>query len=303
MTIPFFFLPVDKSPGMTSHDVVALVRKGIGQHFPKGTRVGHMGTLDPFATGLLILGVGKATRFSDEVHLLKKTYEACLVLGTETDTLDRDGKVIQNKNVPTFSNTDLDQCASLFLGEINQVPPAFSAKKINGVRSYSLARNNQIVELKPCSVHIYDLTVTLINEKTVFIRVTCSSGTYIRSLGRDLAAELGTCGFLSSLRRVSNGGYCVENALAITNRPLSFDEIEAHALSVSSLLPHFPDIILPPQILPDLLQGRPASVIGLPAGPFIGVIKQGENTVAIFKCEYDLEQGILFPKMQCYSQP
>lgn len=302
--LPFFFLPVDKPAGMTSHDVVARVRGAVRRRFPKGTKVGHSGTLDPFATGLLILGVGKATRFSDEVHLLPKTYEAELVLGSETDTLDCDGRVCVNKPVPFFDDIKLEDISKTFLGLIKQVPPSYSSKKVDGVRSYVLAREQRSVELQACDVVIHELKLSKLADDRIFLRVSCSTGTYVRSLGRDIASALGSVGHLDALRRTQIGSVNQELAYKMTiQEPVDPDILETFSMSVSNLLPSIPEMELPATTLDPLLNGRQVPVGEPYPHQFLGKIQGVGRVAAIFRCQYDPDSQCVVPKMLCYRCP
>ena len=301
MKIPFNFLPIDKIPGMTSHDVVAKVRRALRDVVPRGTRVGHTGTLDPFASGLLIVAIGKATRFSDDVHRYPKTYEAELTLGTETTTLDPEGEISGSRPVPSLSQMDLDRCCTQFTGVQEQLPPSYSAKLVDGIRSYELARKNRAVDLKPCSIEISAIDLKIIDSKSLFCRVTCSTGTYIRSLGRDIARELGTVGHVSKLRRTSVGPIKVEQALGAYDTELDPVVIDRYVIPVSEVLPEYPEVELPIRFREPLLQGRQIEDIDLPHERFLGVIREGTEVSTIFKCEYQARTRQLRTKMLCFK--
>jgi tRNA pseudouridine55 synthase len=304
VTVPFFFLPVDKPVGWTSHDAVARVRKLCRDVFPKKTKVGHTGTLDPFASGLLLLAIGKATRFSDDIHSLPKKYLATMTLGAQTDTLDIDGKVTQEKDIPEFTQQDLKKLELVFSGDLQQIPPQFSAKKVDGIRSYTLARRGEDVPLKPKLITIHNLALRKLDDKHIQIEVNCSTGTYIRSLARDLAAHLGTLGYLKELRRISLGSVQVDQAFSLNpSSEESSPPFTSAALPVSTILPSWPELHLPPDYLPDLIQGRTIhSPHPLPAR-FLGIIEQEGSVSAIFKCIYDPFLQLVQPKMLCYRRP
>ena len=184
---------VDKPSGVTSHDVVSMLRKRLGER-----RIGHAGTLDPSATGVLIIGVGKATRLMRFATASNKTYEAEIVFGAETDTLDADGKVVLRHEM-SFSDNDLLSASAKFLGEIEQIPPMVSALKVSGRRLHELAREGIEIEREARKVRIdrFDLAPTE-NPLVWKALVVCGPGTYVRSLGADLGKALGggalTCG-------------------------------------------------------------------------------------------------------------
>lgn len=175
-------------------------------------RVGHSGTLDPFATGLLILAVGKATKQISEITNLDKTYETTIKLGYTTDTLDPESEeVLVSQRKPTHS--EIEKVLTEFIGEQQQVPPKFSAIKVNGRRAYNLARAGKSVDLEPRNVVIHSIKLREFNYPDVRLRTNVSKGTYIRSMARDIGEKLGTGGYLSSLRRVSIGRFKVKGAL------------------------------------------------------------------------------------------
>ncbi len=200
------FLLIDKPSGPTSHDIVDQVRRAL-----KTRRVGHSGTLDPFASGLLILAVGKATKEISKFVGLDKTYEATIRLGATSDTMDRTGQVsvvrCQMSDV-----TEVKKVLKNFTGEIEQVPPMYSAKKVGGWKLYELARKGQTVERKPVKVTIHELELLSYEWPLVKIRTRVSSGTYIRALAHDIGAALGCGAYLEGLRRMRIGTYKVEDA-------------------------------------------------------------------------------------------
>ena len=206
------FLLVDKPEGWTSHDVVARVRRLAGIK-----KVGHAGTLDPMATGLLVLGMGRATRLLRFVQGQRKVYEATMVMGVATDTLDADGAVLEREPMEV-DEADLAGVITRFIGTIAQVPPMVSAIKVGGRRLYDVAREGGEVEREARSVVIHSIEVLEFAPgpyPEAVIRVECGSGTYIRTLADDLAGALGGRAHLSALRRHSNGSLTVEDAHTI----------------------------------------------------------------------------------------
>ncbi|TKK81229.1 tRNA pseudouridine(55) synthase TruB [Herbidospora galbida] len=210
---PSGIIIVDKPSGWTSHDVVGKMR-GIA-----GTRkVGHAGTLDPMATGVLVVGVEKATRLLGHLALTEKVYEATMRLGVSTNTDDAEGEETGRASASHVTADDVRKGVEALTGLIMQVPPQVSAIKVNGERAYKLARQGEEVALqaRPITVHSFEVTsVTLGEHVDVEAVITCSSGTYIRSLARDLGAGLGVGGHLTALRRTRVGPYRVEDALSI----------------------------------------------------------------------------------------
>ena len=205
------FLLVDKDRGWTSHDVVAKVRSLIGG------KVGHAGTLDPMATGLLVLGLGRYTRLLRYAQGLPKEYRATALFGVATDSLDADGAETDRAPLPV-TREELETAAERFRGPILQVPPMVSARKVEGKRLYEIARAGDFVEREARPVEIYDLTITDLapsDYPEVSFDVVCSTGTYVRTLGDDLARSLGGRAHLTALRRVRNGSIDVADAVRI----------------------------------------------------------------------------------------
>lgn len=202
-------LPVDKPAGWTSFDVVAKLRSGL-----RWRKVGHAGTLDPMATGLLIVLFGECTSSSDEFMDLGKQYRGVVKLGVTTSTDDLDGDITSERPV-NWDEVLVRNIVSSFRGEILQRPPAISAIKVNGERSYKIARSGKELSLEPRPVKIHEITVVELSCPFVTIEVTCGKGTYIRSIARDIGELLGCGGSLAKLRRTSIGDYQVEDAWRI----------------------------------------------------------------------------------------
>jgi len=202
---------VDKPAEWTSHDVVARMRRLAGTR-----KVGHAGTLDPMATGVLVVGVGKATRLLGHLALTEKTYRATIRLGQSTDTDDAEGEITATASAAGVTDADLRAAIETLTGEIMQVPPQVSAIKVNGRRAYRMARKGEDVELAARPVTVREFTVEDVRREGELVDVdavvTCSSGTYIRALARDLGAALGTGGHLTALRRTRVGPYGLERA-------------------------------------------------------------------------------------------
>lgn len=206
-------LLVDKPEGPTSHDVVQVARRVLGVK-----RIGHTGTLDPFASGLLLLCVGRSTRLAEYFHVLPKTYLATAVLGIETDTEDRTGATTgTSEGWRSVTREGIESAANRFRGGYEQMPPAFSAKKVAGRRSYEAARAGESVELAARSVSIHSLEVGDVRLPEVEFVAHVSTGTYVRSLARDLGRELGCGAHLNSLRRLSIGPFRVSDAVDLAS--------------------------------------------------------------------------------------
>ena len=201
---------INKPAGWTSFDVVKKVRGII-----KEKKVGHAGTLDPFADGVLVLGTGPDTKKLTDITMASKTYRAELTLGKSTDTQDRDGKISKEAVVPGLTRQTINAVLASFDGIQEQIPPMYSAKQVNGQRLYKLARRNKTVERVPVKITIYQISLMDYNEPVITFEVTCSKGTYVRVLGADIAVKLGTVGHLTALTRTSVGSYHIIDAMTI----------------------------------------------------------------------------------------
>ena len=207
---------IDKPTGMTSFGVVARLRRKISEQVGHKVKVGHTGTLDPFATGLMILLVGKATKRSDEFLKLDKWYEATICLGKVSSTGDTEGELTDvSADIPT--KEQICQTITQFIGEIKQIPPAFSAIKIDGQRAYKLARQGKTVDMPSRSVQVYELELVDYNYPILKIKTHVSSGTYIRTLAEDIGKSLGTGAYCQELRRTKIAEYDVDDAKALAD--------------------------------------------------------------------------------------
>lgn len=202
-------LILDKPRGASSHDLVNAVRRMTGEK-----RVGHAGTLDPMATGVLVLCLGRAVRLSEYLIDHDKRYRALVQLGVETDTYDATGQILSSQDVD-LAPVQVESALRSFVGKIEQIPPAHSAVQKNGVRAYKLARQGVAVELEPRPVEIYSIVVRSIEKAQVEFDVHCSKGTYIRSLAHDLGAKLGTGAHLAALRRLASGVFTLEQSVTL----------------------------------------------------------------------------------------
>ncbi len=230
---------IDKPEGWTSHDVVAKLR-GI----MKIKKVGHTGTLDPMATGLLPVCFGKATRVASFLSDTDKTYEAALRLGEETDTQDATGKVLRVREVPAGIEGQVAEVVASFVGSYSQVPPMYSAIKVKGVPLYKVARAGQVIDREPREVEIRTIQLHRIEGQTVYFSVTCSKGTYVRTLCADIGERLGVCGHLMALRRVRCGDLGIEDALTVEQFCEQYAQgtWEASARSISEALCRLPAV-------------------------------------------------------------
>jgi tRNA pseudouridine55 synthase len=203
-------LLVNKPADITSHDVVVEIRKLF--HTKK---VGHAGTLDPFATGLLLLCLDEATRIVEYLVNRDKEYVAVMKLGESTDTQDCTGHVLEKREIPSFSEDEISKTFAQFVGELSQVPPMFSARKVRGKRLYELARRGEVIERAAQNVRIYELEIFDITLPYIRFRVVCSKGTYIRTLAHDIGKSLGCCAHLSVLERTRIGQFSLKDAVSL----------------------------------------------------------------------------------------
>lgn len=204
---------IDKKKGSTSHDIVYQLKKIFGE------KVGHTGTLDPMATGVLPLLIGKGTQCSKYLINHDKTYKATIQLGEKTDTADSEGKVIEEKNVDleVFNEEKIKQVLESFKGKQKQIPPIYSAIKVNGRKLYEYARKGQSVEIRPREIEIYNIKLLELDKenKRIQFQVQCSKGTYIRTLCEDIATKLNTVGYMKELQRTQVGEFLIENSITI----------------------------------------------------------------------------------------
>jgi tRNA pseudouridine55 synthase len=207
---PGGLLLVDKPAGITSHDVVSIVRRATGER-----RVGHTGTLDPFATGLLVVLVGRGTRLIPYVDGEPKVYDATIRLGVETDTDDSTGSSIREASLP--SDDAITTAIGRLTGTIDQIPPAYSAKQVGGRRAYAAARRGSPLELQPARVTVHEWTLLGRDADELRVRIACGSGTYIRALARDLGRLAGSAAHLSALRRIRGGPFDVSDAATVAD--------------------------------------------------------------------------------------
>ena len=246
-------LVVDKPERMTSHDVVNRVRRLAGTR-----RVGHLGTLDPMATGVLPLLIGRATRLAQFFSTGEKKYDARIRFGWATDTYDGEGKQISEPLTPRFTRDQLEAALAPFRGAFLQTPPPFSAKKIAGTPAYRLARKQIAVELRPVEVHVFALDLLEFSGDTARVCVHCSAGTYLRSIAHDVGQKLGCGAFLESLRRTSSGEFTEDQArtlehLASLRETGAFDQA---IIPASHLLPNFPNATVDALTVAQIRQGK-----------------------------------------------
>jgi tRNA pseudouridine55 synthase len=265
------WLNINKEPNMTSFDVIREVRKKF-----KIKKVGHAGTLDPFATGVLPIAIGNATKLIEYLVAKDKTYVFTVEFGKTTDTLDIDGKITDSiEKVPTH-----EECRSVinnFLGVLTQIPPKYSAIKINGQRAYNLARNNQEFEIKPRNVFIHSLELLDFDEEKshATYRVKCSKGTYIRSLARDIAESMQTLGFVIRLIREEVGSFLIGNSIKLNE--LSSDKV----LSIEDVLDDIPVVDIDRANASKVSNGQNVKIFGDDESYDLVFIKNNNELISI----------------------
>ncbi len=242
---------INKTKGYTSHDIVAKVKKITGK------KVGHTGTLDPLATGVLPLLIGKGTSCSKYLINHNKTYKVLLKLGIKKSTGDEEGKIIEQETIDDnlLEEQKVKIVLESFLGEQEQIPPIYSAIKVNGKKLYEYARKGQEVEIKPRKINIYDIQLLKIDKenKEIQFEVSCSKGTYIRSLCEDIAKKIGTVGYMKELQRTKVGNFEIEQSITIEN--LNKETIENHIITIENLFKNLENIELNEKKLQLFLNG------------------------------------------------
>lgn len=273
-------LLVDKPSGPTSHDIVSAVRRLSGTR-----RVGHTGTLDPLATGLLAICIGRATRLAEYLSGQRKSYETTVRLGQETTTYDSEGEIVSERPV-TVSEGEIAAALGVFRGTISQVPPLYSAIKIDGKPLYRHAREGNEVERPARTVTIHELDLVRWRAPLLEMQIVCSSGTYVRSLAHDLGRALDCGGHVKALRRTAIGSFVVEEAVSL--EALDEEKLTKQLLPAEAAVRHLPSLALSSDDAADLYYGRaiprradqpPASLASAfdSAGQFVGLVKSGEE--------------------------
>jgi tRNA pseudouridine55 synthase len=288
-------LVIDKPEGWTSHDVVAKCRKIL-----KTRRIGHTGTLDPFATGVLVLLVGKATRLAQFLSKNEKEYIAEVSFGFETETGDKTGKIKENTRCTDFriKKERIRETLNAFLGEIEQIPPMFSAKKVQGKKLYEFARKQIEIERKPVKIKIYGIDLLKIEEKSITLRIVCSSGTYVRTFAEDIGKKLGVGAHLSALRRMRVGKFDLSKAVT----PEKLEEICRQSKLNDFLFPmneiplEFPKLILDKSNVDRVKNGASLRIEthkNSADGDMVCLLDVQKNLVAIGK----ISHGLIQPKV------
>jgi len=259
---------VDKPAGWTSHDVVAKMRRIVGER-----SIGHLGTLDPLATGVLPLVLGRMTRLCQFYGASEKAYEGAIRLGVATDTYDADGEPVGEPQPVQVTLQDVIQAAAPFVGSIQQVPPPFSAKKIHGVPAYKLARRKKEVELQPVMVEVKDFAVLGMQGNLVEFRCQVSSGTYVRSLAHELGQKLGTGAHLASLRRTAVAEFTVEQSHTLEQIAEAVGQRTLEQLLVHPrrILPEIPAVTATDEDIAKIRHGRAVNLPELSRSPWVKV--------------------------------
>jgi tRNA pseudouridine55 synthase len=246
----FGVLNVHKPAGLTSRAVVDRVERLI-----RPVRAGHAGTLDPLATGVLVICVGQATRLIQYVQRMPKTYHATFLLGHRSETDDVEGEVVPVDDAPTPTRESVDNVLNQFIGEIQQRPPAHSAVKLAGRRAYKLARRGVAVEIAPRTITIHSIAVRRYQYPELELDIECGSGTYVRSLGRDLGAALGTAAVMSALERTAIGRFRIQDAIALDD--LTAETLSQHLQPALTIVDDLPRVALSKAQLLEIRNGRP----------------------------------------------
>lgn len=233
-------LVIDKPEGVTSHDVVNSVRRIAGTR-----KVGHAGTLDPFATGVLIVGINQGTKLLPFLQIDEKEYEATVRLGVETDTLDRDGRILRETQCPSIGYEEMEKTLASFVGRQSQTPPIYSAIKKEGVPLYKLARKGIEVTVLPREIEVYGIALRTLDIPQVSFTVRCSSGTYVRSLARDIGIKVGCGGHLWSLRRTRSGRFGADKAIPLSMLKEMGDKWADRAIALKDAL-SLPEVMVDP---------------------------------------------------------
>jgi tRNA pseudouridine55 synthase len=272
---------VDKPEGMTSHDVVNRLRRLSGTR-----KIGHLGTLDPMATGVLPLLIDRATRLAQFFSTGEKKYDALIRFGWSTDTYDREGTPASEPVAPTFSRKELEAALEPLRGTFMQTPPPFSAKKIAGTPAYKLARKKLPVKLSPVEVRIFALDLDQFDGASARIRVHCSAGTYLRGIAHQLGQELRCGAFLESLRRTASGEFTAEQALSLEHlaKLAGAGRLRDALIPSARLLPQFLSASIDELTAGQIRQGkdfRLSPFLGTPASKYVKAISQQGDLIAI----------------------
>ena len=270
-------LIIDKAGGMTSHDVVARVRRATGE-----SSIGHLGTLDPMATGVLPLLLGKYTRLAQFFGALEKTYTGTIRFGFATDTYDAEGQAAGECVSVSLTLEQVRSVAAPFHGEIEQMPPPFSAKKIGGKKAYQLARAGETPKLKAAKITIKAFEITSLIDDTAAFVMTVSAGGYVRSVAHELGSVLGCGAHLASLRRVAAGPFLIENAVPLADmEKLTCDDLQAGMPHPRALLPELPAVTADVFSAGRLRNGAAVNLPEFGSAPMVKIFEGQRNLIAI----------------------
>jgi len=283
-------LVIDKPIGLTSHDVVQIIRRGTGIR-----RAGHTGTLDPRASGVLVVLIGPAVRLSEYVSASDKRYQATIRLGSSTDTYDAEGRITQRASVDHLTEDQFFDILQTFVGEIEQVPPPYSAVKVKGRKAYEMAREGEEVDLAPRKIQVYSLDILEWAPPEVVIDVYCSSGTYVRSLANDLGKALGTGAHLIGLRRTKSGRFTLRDAVPLRRLKEAFDAGDwyTNLIPAADALGDWPVVELDADQVELVRHGHRVPAEAEAQGWARGISQQGD-LVALLEC--DLESNEWQPR-------
>ena len=284
------FIAILKPPGMTSHDVVNVVRKIMGTK-----KVGHAGTLDPEAAGVLVVAVGKATRLLEYLQLSNKSYRAEVTFGIATNTQDQEGEVISKQSAGNITSEDINAVLNNFCGKGQQTPPAFSAIKYKGRPLYSLARKGEKIKVEPREIEIYEIKLIKYYQNDIFpkamIDLSCSKGTYVRTICHDLGENLGCGAHLSALLRTSVGSFKLENSFTLEEiNALKDEKNTIFLLPLTEGLADYPEITITNDVKKRVLNGVPIAGEAIsPEKGYVRVQDQDGCLLAVGEVVYENE--------------
>lgn len=287
---PLGLVSINKPAGLSSRTIVDQVVRIV-----RPARAGHAGTLDPMATGVLVVCVGSATRLIPIVQQLPKGYRASFRLGWRSDTDDVTGELTQVETAEEVTRQEIESALGQFIGRIEQVPPQYSAVHVGGQRAYKLARKGQTVEIKPRTVEVYRIELLAFSYPELELAIECGSGTYVRSIGRDLGEALGCGGVMSALERTHVGPFCASDA--VDPQQLAAESMAEWLLPAAAAVAHLPQYVCSAQELEDITHGR-RFTCALPAefeeGSPVAVVASGSELVCLAR--FRSEDRTLAPK-------
>lgn len=271
-------LVIDKPSGLTSHDVVNCVRRILGER-----SVGHLGTLDPMATGVLVLVAGTLTRLAQFYTSAEKRYEGVIRFGFATDTYDAEGEATTAPQAVEIALDRVREVAAQFVGAIEQMPPPFSAKKIHGVPAYKLARKKQDVPLKPVKVEVSEFSITRVESSCAHFQAHVSSGTYLRSLAHDMGTRMGCSAHLASLRRTASGEFSIADActLEALENAVKENRLEDLLVHPRKLLPQFPSVTADDAAVAHIRNGRAVNLPEFSQAAMVKIFASQKELIAL----------------------